>query len=418
VLTVRANGDLARRTYWTAVDRKLALNGSRSPLMDNTLLDDTDACIRQAVEACMVADVPLGTFLSGGIDSTLVTAVAVKAHGPNLKTFSLGYAERNWSEADCAAAVATHLGTDHHCLTLSGADAVALAEDLAETYSEPFADFSQLPTLAICRYARQSVKVCLSGDGGDELFCGYARYGLAPSVAIGVHRLLSDVDRQMAYRSVLRLGKVSSFDGAPCAPQLADAAWQNPGGLSNLDRMQLDDLRRYMGDGILTKVDRASMSAGLEVRIPLLTAPVVDLGLSLPESARRGPDGLRTLQKAVAFRHVPERLFNSRKQGFGFPVDVWLRGAMRDWADDLLAPDVLRSVPWLKVRHVSQLWQKHRSGRSDHHWQLWPVLMYVLWYRRNALYFDTSAVASAPLPYPLQPSNLSHPVPMDLGKPA
>jgi asparagine synthase (glutamine-hydrolysing) len=416
MLTIRANGDVGRRTYWTAVDRKLALHGSFASVADDTLQDDTDACIRQAVEACTVADVPLGTFLSGGIDSTLVTAIAVNAQGPHLKTFSMGYAEKNWSEADCAAAVAAHLGTDHHCVTLAGADAVALAEDLADTYSEPFADFSQLPTLAICRYARQHVKVCLSGDGGDELFGGYTRYGLAPPAPSGLCHPGSDVDRQTAYRSVMRLGQVSSFDGDPCPPPPADATWQHPSGLSSLDRMQLDDLRRYMGDGILTKVDRASMSAGLEVRIPLLTTPVVDLALSLPERARRGPNGLRSLQKAVAFRHVPERLLNSRKQGFGFPVDVWLRGAMRDWADDLLALNVLRSVPWLNVRHIRQLWQDHRSGRSDHHWQLWPVLMYVLWYRRNAHYFDDSAVTLSSLPYPLHSMDLSHPVPAVVGQ--
>ncbi len=417
VLTVRANGDLAMRFYWTAVDRKLALNGSRGAATDDTLQDDADACIRQAVEACMVADVPLGTFLSGGVDSSLVTAIAVNAHGPHLKTFSLGYAENSWSEADCAAAVAAHLGTDHHCVTLAAADAVALAEDLADTYSEPFADFSQLPTLAICRYARQHVKVCLSGDGGDELFGGYTRYGLQPPTASGFRGLFAEIDRQMAYRSAMRLGLVSSFNGDPCPTAPADAAWKHSGGLSSLDRMQLDDLRRYMGDGILTKVDRASMSTGLEVRIPLLTGPVVDLAFSLPEKARRGPTGLRALQKAVTYRHVPERLLNSQKQGFGFPVDVWLRGAMRDWADHLLAPTMLQSVPWLNVRHIRQLWQDHRSGRADHHWQLWPVLMYVLWYRRNARFFEDSTTAPASLSYPVHPAGSSHFIPAALGEP-
>ncbi len=417
MLTVRANGDLDRRIYWTAVDQKLALNESLGTVSDESLQDETDTCIRQAIEACMIADVQLGTFLSGGIDSTLVTAIAAKTQGLHLKTFSLGYAEKNWSEADCAAAVAAHLGTDHHCVTLSGVQAVALAEELAETYSEPFADFSQLPTLAICRYARQHVKVCLSGDGGDEIFGGYTRYELPPQ-AEGIFRgMVSDVDRQMAYRSGMRLGRVSSFDGDACPPACADAAWQHSCTLTLLDRMQLDDLRRYMGDGILTKVDRASMSTGLEVRIPLLTAAVVELGLSLPDSARRGPEGLRAIQKAVTYRYVPKQLLNSRKQGFGFPVDVWLRGTMREWADDLLSPNVLRSVPWLNVLHIRQLWQDHRSGRADHHWQLWPVLMYVLWYRRNTHFFDDSAAAPALLSYPLHSTGLAHPFPLGLGKP-
>lgn len=412
------------RFYWRLEERKHALAGTRPKATDEEWLDEADQLVDTAVQQYLQADVPVGCFLSGGIDSSLVAAIAAR-HTDTIKTFAIGFAESRWDESWKARDVARHIGSEHHELVLGPTDAVGLAESLPYYYDEPFADFSQLPTLAVSRLAREHVTVGLSGDGGDELFAGYDRYGwaqnfwalmgsLSEPIRDAVLRYLENnhiafevpANAPAALKEVLiELPKklpfgrpIRSFEalydriirtggGAPfqlqCGeemPQLLQR-WPGTADLTATDRMQLADLRRYMGDGILTKVDRASMSVGLEVRIPLLSEPVVDFALALPERMKFTGTSQRRLQKELAYRYVPQRLLDHPKMGFGFPIDSWLRTGLRDWGEALLAPQVLSGVPHLDQQAVITLWQRHQSGAANEHWRLWPALIYVQWFQ-------------------------------------
>jgi asparagine synthase (glutamine-hydrolysing) len=412
-------------TYWSLEAERRERSGALKGRSDAALLDDCDALLHKVIEEYLDCDVPTGCFLSGGIDSSLISAIASQILSSPLRTFSIGFSETSWDESDRARAIAEHIGTRHETLIMTGAMARDLVEAIPEVYDEPFADFSQLPTLAVSRLARGEVTVCLSGDGGDELFAGYDRYQWSQRIW-AMHRRLPEpvfagisalcgADRMGKIRAVLprhlkdmahRLPEFGS-DGPPPptfrdyyrrimrnAPdslhhdtegaELSSPApyWIGGHGLSRLDSMQIADMRHYMGDGILTKVDRASMSAGLEVRIPFLNERMVDFTFGLPIRSRCGWGGLRRLEKQLAYRYVPKALLDAPKMGFGFPVDSWLRGCLRDWAEDLLSPRSLSGLPFVNAETVRQLWGQHLSHQADRHWQLWPVLVYAQWVRR------------------------------------
>lgn len=421
ILDLRPGFSPRPQGYWDAVAARADNRKKHAGRQAADLIEHADAVVSDTVERYLSADVPVGTFLSGGIDSSLITAIAARQAPQRIRTFSVGFAEERWNEAHRAQAIATHLGTDHHTLHLSPADALALVEALPDIYDEPFADFSQLPTLALCRFAREHVTVCLSGDGGDELFGGYTRYAWAArswtaiaslpereqrarltelergEISASLRMLLPDATLAELtkalplgtgahtfpafYRRVMRCGAPSVFCPSGHATSAPDE-WPALDTASLLDGMQAYDLRRYMGDGILTKVDRASMSTALEVRIPFLAEPVVDFAFGLEPEERQAAEVLRPLQRALTLRYVPEPLLDPGKMGFGFPIDSWLRTSLRDWADDLLSPRVLRGIPYLQHRLVERLWSEHRSGKAGHHWQLWPALMYVQWHER------------------------------------
>jgi asparagine synthase (glutamine-hydrolysing) len=422
ILVISRNNPPKISHYWRLEEIKLQKANAHAGKSPDELLAEFDILLCEAVERYLCADVPVGTFLSGGIDSSLVTAVAARVAGRKIKSFSLGFAESAWDESKKARAIASHIGTDHHELELSPTNARDLVDSIPEFYDEPFADFSQLPTLAINRFAREHVKVCLSGDGGDELFAGYPRYQWSQDAWNTLSRMPSASQSRMLrylrsrklptftrrvlparlsatvdelnkklpfgrdirifsdfYRKMMQVGPDSLFDG----PDVVDFDdWPAAKALTLTDKMQLHDLRRYMGDGILTKVDRASMSVGLEVRIPLLSEPLANFTFGLPEASRIGLAGLRNFQRQLTYRYVPRNLLDGEKQGFGFPVDSWLRTGLRDWVDDLLTSDGLRTIPYLRHEAVKRLWSEHRSGQAERHWQLWPAIMYVQWYRR------------------------------------
>jgi asparagine synthase (glutamine-hydrolysing) len=391
-------------------------------------VDALETLLRDAVGIRMAADVPLGAFLSGGYDSSTIVALMQHQSARPVKTFSIGFSEAEYDEAHHAKRVATHLGTDHTELYVTPQDALDQIPILPHHWDEPFADSSQIPTLLVSRLARSEVTVSLSGDGGDELFCGYTRYtqgydiwrrlGRIPS---GVRRLAAGmlsrtpadlIDRAMKFAPerlrkmavgdrMLKIADVLNVDRAddfyrslvshaknpsalvPGAREPAtiltepDPDWPSDGDFR--DRMMYLDMRSYLPDDILVKVDRASMAVSLESRVPLLDHRVVEFALALPLSYKlRGGEAKWPLRQLL-YRHVPRAMMDRPKMGFGVPIERWLRGPLRSWADDLLAPDRLRRDGYFDADAIARLWSETRSGRRRLHYYVWDVLMFQAW---------------------------------------
>ena len=425
--------------YWSL--REVAERGlsARRPVADGAagateeVLDELDAVLGAAVGLRTYADVDLGAFLSGGIDSSLIVALMQAAHPAKVKTFTIAFDDAGFDEAAEARAVAGHLGTEHHELRVSAADALAVVPSLPEIYDEPFADSSQIPTVVLSRLARRTVTVALSGDGGDELFGGYNRYAWAQRfwhrvepVPLPLRRLaaagLGAVppawwDR--AFRQAARLAPgpfgvrmpgtkihkvaqvlpaadlhdsyvtLASHTGTPCAlvpgstePPTAlgtPARW--PAGAGELDHMMFLDTVTYLPDDILTKVDRATMAASLEGRMPFLDPDVAAFAWGLaPELKVHGGTG-KWLVRRLLHRYVPAALVERPKAGFGIPVGDWLRGPLRAWAEDLLDPRALADEGVLDVGAVRRLWDEHLGARRDRQFEVWDVLMFEAWHR-------------------------------------
>ena len=408
--------------YWSA--RDVARAGKRCPIVDETdAILGLKARLTEAVRDRLVSDVPLGAFLSGGIDSSLVVALMQKfASGP-VKTFTIGFNEPGYDEAPFARKVANHLGTDHHELYVSASDALAVVPKLPDIYDEPFADSSQIPTWLVSHFARQTVTVALSGDGGDELFAGYSRYRqigmiaehdggafrwhvLARSVrrahdaSMPISKALATALRNSAAALVGRWarpapsleeryrGLVSQgFDPATILrhnEEQVDPLWQ--GTLAAdfpdaVERAQMIDTLTYLPGDILTKVDRASMAVSLEVRAPLLDHRVMQYAWSLPFVTKIRDGEQKWVLKQVLREHLPPALFDRPKIGFGVPIEHWLRGALRDWAEDLLDARKLELEGLFDAGVVRGYWKRHLAGES---WQypLWCVLMFQAWRRR------------------------------------
>jgi asparagine synthase (glutamine-hydrolysing) len=376
----------------------------------------------------MVSDVPLGAFLSGGIDSSLIVALMQSQSSRPVKTFTIGFGEDVYNEAGHARKVAQHLGTDHTELIMTPQDALDVVPLLPSIYDEPFADSSQIPTYLVSKMARQHVTVALSGDGGDELFCGYARYTFAQSLwnklriipapmakmaakslhavpppRIGkwlgllplwgrlrqapgekLHRLadhLSAQDPAEVYlRAISMWPQPSKVVLGAAEREIVQQAIQTYSSLpSFLEMAMLTDLSNYLPDDILTKVDRASMAVSLEARVPLLDHRVVEFAWRLPLRFKMRRGQTKWALRQVLHRYVPPRLVDRPKMGFSMPIDLWLRGPLREWAGDLLAPDSLRRQGFFEVDTVVEKWKQHACG--SHNWQhlLWPVLMFQAW---------------------------------------
>jgi asparagine synthase (glutamine-hydrolysing) len=411
--------------YWSLTTAAVA--GENNPLCgsDEEIADGVEQTLMQAVNGQMLADVPLGALLSGGIDSTVVVALMQRQSSAAVKTFTIGFAERDYNEATHAAAVAEYLGTDHTELNLSPDEALSIIPDLPTTYDEPFADSSQIPTQLVMRLARSQVTVALSGDGGDELFAGYNRYRLVPTVMQSAGRLPSSVRRRIStsmlavraenwdrtlrpFASVLGLAQIgekihklgSRLSAAGTADDLFLSllthwdrtnvvlgaheprsllndreAWPR---LSPVSRMMALDAMTYLPDDILTKVDRAAMAVSLETRAPFLDHRVVEIAWRLPQSAKlRGSVGKWVVRKILE-RHVPAELFNRPKMGFGVPLDVWLRGPLRPWAEALIEPSLLRQQGYFDPAEVERAWNAQLRGASNGS-RLWSILMFQAW---------------------------------------
>jgi len=413
-----ANGTLREPVpYWSLRDH--VQRRAVGEIGDAEAVEQLDALLRDSVARQMEADVPLGAFLSGGIDSSTIVALMQAQSARPVTTFTVGIPDdAGLDEAAFAAKVAAHLGTHHHTLQVSAADARAVIPMLGTMYDEPFADASQIPTHLVSALARQHVTVSLSGDGGDEVFGGYRRYQLAPSVArrarfvprpaarlgrasiIGVpvrawdgirpglgaraHRLADlapsrDVDDvyQRVFGASSGLGLVRGH-----RMELRSLFWGLPGvPMDPVDRMMYFDALTYLPDDICAKVDRAAMAVSLETRMPFLDHRVVEFAWSLPQQVLIRNGVSKWAVRQVLARYVPPSLTERPKAGFGIPLAAWLRGPLRDWADDTLSPATLHTDGYLDEDAVARLWAAHRGGRRDHTNVLWNVLMFQSWLR-------------------------------------
>lgn len=417
--------------YWSAA-AAAASQTRRDDWTDRMAEDELNRLLSGAVKGQMIADVPLGAFLSGGIDSSTVVAL-MQAHSSRaIKTFTLGFGEDDYNEAPGAKAVAEHLGTDHTEFYVSPADALAVIPLLPSMYDEPFGDSSAIPTHLVARLAKQQVTVALSGDGGDELFGGYNRYSWGSSIwrriarvpasmravaacvltalspeqwdRIGrmlkmglpasrhlstlgekVHKLAAVLDSNSQtefYRRLVSLQRetASLVIGAQGKPIWADTQAQHLGDRGFSEAMMFHDLVGYLTDDILAKVDRAAMAISLETRMPLLDHRVVEFAWSLPLSMKiRTESQGKWLLRQVLYRYVPKHLVERPKMGFGIPLDSWLRSSLRDWAEALLDESRLRHEGYFDPAPIRKKWQEHLSGRRNWQYWLWNVLMFQAW---------------------------------------
>lgn len=396
---------LVEQRWWTvanAVGRGLA-DPFRGSLDEAG--EATGALIDHAVRQQMVADVPLGAFLSGGIDSSAVVAAMQAQSSRPVRTFTISFAGSEHDEGQHAAAVASHLGTDHHNIVLDAATALDLVPRIADICDEPFADNSILPTWLLCRETRRSVTVALSGDGGDELFAGYPRYfwaariarwrrrlGPASALAGSLVGLVGERGRRLGGYLRCRPERVYPEmiaywrDPSSVVPECGRSLGSDPSRHPSLDwgrQMMACDQEAYLPDDILTKVDRASMAVSLEARVPLLDHRLVEWAWRLPPHLQmqdHGDRGKLALRSAL-YRRVPSALIDRPKQGFGMPIADWLRGRLRPWAEALLARDAVVKAGLLDPSGVSRAWSGFLAGRVSAQ-QIWCLLMIQQWWAR------------------------------------
>ena len=418
------------RAFWSAREIAIAGMADRPHLSDAESIGELDRLLRDAVALRMEADVPLGAFLSGGIDSSLVVALMQAQSLRPVQTFSIGFREKGFDEAVHARAVAKHLGTDHHELYVTAQDALDVVPQLPGMFDEPFSDSSQIPTFLVSQMARRHVTVSLSGDGGDELFGGYRRYFAGRKIERNLSRVPVALQRAAARSLSLHPGFYASMLAGvnACLPsgmkmrrprakvavlaRMLEAGSQderyrlmmshhrhpadvvlrarepaasigNPVTVADTDglieRMMFNDLVTYLPGDILAKVDRASMAVSLEARVPLLDHRVVEFSWRVPSGQKvRGGKG-KWLLRQVLYRYVPQSLMDRPKQGFGVPIGAWLRGPLRDWAEDLLDERRLREQGYFEPGQVRQLLDRHLSGNADEGARLWDVLMFQAW---------------------------------------
>lgn len=417
-------------SYWSL--EMVAAEGLMTQLDidDDGAEKELDRLLQKAVYKRMVADVPVGAFLSGGIDSSVVIAAMQKCGTGTTKTFTIGFTEGDFDEASYAKKVARHLETDHTEFILEPATAQELIPELSSWYDEPFADSSQIPTALVSKLARRQVTVVLTGDGGDESFCGYGRYfagmelvsriariptcmhsisasiikALPPQAwdgALGflprrfqpdaggeaLHRyanLLKASGRESIYRQMVSFW-VTPSELMPDTLEKLSPLWN--GAHPNIERdflnhMQYLDTGTYLPDDILTKVDRATMAFGLEARSPFLDHQLVEFAWKLPRRFKVRDGQGKWLLKKLLGRSLPRELFDRPKQGFGVPIGKWLRGPLRDWAEDLLSEDRLRTDGFFDPVPVRRSWQEHLKGREALESKLWIILMFQSWHSR------------------------------------
>lgn len=421
ILTLQ-HGKTQIERFWSA--KEVAQAGRQNPLMGSPedMVRGLEDVLDEAVRSRLLADVPLGAFLSGGVDSSTVVAL-MRKHVSKVRTFSIGFEDEAYDEATHAREVARHLGTEHTELVVTAEDALDVVPELPRMYDEPFADSSQIPTFLVSQLAREHVTIAMSGDGGDELFAGYNRHVLGPKVwntfgrlPVGSRKLMArglnavsagkwdqafgTLERILPQGVGLRLPteKLQKFASVlPAAdqralyetlvthwsPDVVRGGSDDPIGWSDLgdfaESMMLTDLETYLPDDILTKVDRASMAVSLEARVPLLDHRVVEYAWRLPHDVKIRDGKSKWALRQVLYKHVPPELIERPKMGFGVPIDTWLRGPLRGWAENLLDEKRLREQGFFDVRMVRGRWNEHQAHVRNWQHQLWDVLMFQAW---------------------------------------
>jgi asparagine synthase (glutamine-hydrolysing) len=409
---------------WWSLEECVADARAESLESESTAEKELESTLSKAIEGQSLADVPLGAFLSGGVDSSTIVALMQSQSSQRVKTFTIGFDEAGFDESRHARAVANHLGTDHHELRVSSKMAQDVIPSLPRMYDEPFADSSQIPTHLVCKAARQQVTVALSGDGGDELFGGYNRYFWGSRIwskfswmplparqlmakaicAVSVNRWdnvgsVTGITRfgDRVHKLGSRLGSVrdmddlywslvSEWDPASVvkgADQVSPSPWESnnalPAGLNPVERMMFRDAVTYLPDDILCKVDRAAMACSLETRVPFLDHRVVELAWRLPLNMKiRGSTGKWALRQ-VLYKYVPKELIERPKAGFAIPIGQWLRGPLRDWAESLLGETRLRQEGYFHPEPIRKAWAEHLTGKRDHTPKIWTILTFQAW---------------------------------------
>jgi asparagine synthase (glutamine-hydrolysing) len=427
---------LVPKPYWDPVE---IARQARAQVFSGTTeeaLTELEAILRETIRGQMIADVPLGAFLSGGIDSSLIVSLMQSEATSAVKTFTIGFHETQYNEAEFAKAVARHLGTEHTEFYVTPAETLAVIPKLPALYDEPFADSSQIPTFLVSQLARRSVTVSLSGDAGDELFGGYNRYfwatniwnklgwiplGLRKAAAAGIttvspnawnhtfqglkmiipgslrynvpgdklHKLAEILvveQPEAIYQSLISTWKktddlVLDTHEDPTA-MAANQPWTD--GTEFEQRMMFLDFMTYLPDDILVKVDRAAMGVSLETRVPFLDHRVIEFAWRLPLDLKIRDGKGKWILRQLLDKFVPRELIERPKTGFGVPIDVWLRGPLREWAEALIDESRLRAEGFFKADLVQERWREHLSGARNWHYYLWPILMFQAWLSEKA----------------------------------
>ena len=424
-LSMKSNGffdkNLSKpKKYWSLA--KVAEDGIKNQIIESesTIICELDGLLSQSVRDQMIADVPLGSFLSGGVDSSLVAALMQKQSSTPIKTFSIGFNERGYNEAVYAKDVANYLKTDHTELYVTANQAIDVIHRLPQLYDEPFSDSSQIPTFLVAEMTRKHVKVALSGDGGDELFGGYNRYfkthkwwGKINSIPGPIRHAISKgiltvppalwdkigyVATGLSGNVAAKLSGVLSVKNSSYLYEHFTTHWNNldaivireKGVLSNtitastklnniVEQMMMLDGLAYLPNDILTKVDRAAMGVSLETRIPILDHRVVEFAWRVPLNMKLRHGQGKWILRQLLYEHVPKELIERPKMGFGVPIDGWLRGPLRDWAESLLDESRLRQEGYFFPRPIRQKWEEHLAGKRNWQNHLWDVLMFQAW---------------------------------------
>ncbi|MDC0348964.1 asparagine synthase (glutamine-hydrolyzing) [Alphaproteobacteria bacterium] len=418
VLTIDQKKHCEKKSFWSLEDSVAKGSHQRSlQRSPQEVLEELEHLLDDAVGKRLISDVPIGCFLSGGIDSSLVAATMQSLNQKPIQTFSIGFEKSEYNEAPQAKRVAHFLGTDHHQEILTEEKCLEIIPNLASFYDEPFSDSSQIPTYLVSALAKSKVTVALSGDGGDELFGGYNRYKAANKYwgklsmlpqglrSAGAHALSSiptnlldslgscfhHANTSNKVQKIARILNTSSEQGFYNSLVTQNANFEhllkmthenlplkNLEGLSFVEKMQYWDMKTYLMDDILTKVDRASMAIGLEARVPLLDHRLVEYSWTLPQNLKIHKGETKWVLKRALAKKVPPNLFSGPKKGFSVPLSQWLRGPLKSWASDLILSAELDGI---QESYMRRLWSEHQSYKQDHHELLWSYLMYKQWYR-------------------------------------
>lgn len=406
------NNGVTIEKYWEI--EKTITADDKLNIPEEDAVDELENLLKKSIRLQQISDVPLGAFLSGGIDSSTIVALMQAEATNKIKTFSVGYGEESFNEAVYAKDVAEYIGTDHNELIVTAQDALNVIPAIPKIYDEPFSDQSQIPTYLIAKFAKTQVTVALSGDAGDELFYGYNRYffsrkifNIVRMMDIRGRRLLVNALQLFAPGNVFRRNKINramellSFEHPVEFYRVLMSHWKKPDKIvigateprsifENEtekyirlfdEKMTFTDMTNYLPDDILVKVDRAAMAVSLETRVPLLDYRIVEFANRLPMSLKRNRDAGKWILRQVLYRHVPKKLVERPKRGFGIPIDSWLRGPLREWAESLLSENRIKSDGYFNCVPIRELWNDYLSGTSKIHYYLWDVLMFQSWLR-------------------------------------